>query len=194
MRDCATILSSMASNDVKVGGDSSAQNLQPCNGPQHALSCTHCRQRKVKCDKVYPCSHCQRSNLTCVFPERARHPKKKRDGPKASNDELLNRLRRMEELIGKIEHDGKDGPALKSIVPQRQETAIASPRRQTQSSRSPSIQSESQEGANDNLDRYIGNTYLRSLTMEVRMLQSRREIQALTRFRDIGRRATRVNG
>ena len=155
----------MASGGVAtMGGSDSTANTS--RGTQHPLSCTNCRQRKVKCDKVYPCQHCQRSNLTCVFPERARHPRKKRDGPKASNDELLHRLRRMEELIVKIE-GGKDEAGLKPIASPSQDSASGGQLQSTQSSRSPSIANEGADHPEDSLNRYIGNSFLRSLTMEV---------------------------
>ena len=166
-----------SSGVATMGGTDPSQN--PLRGTVHPLSCTHCRQRKVKCDKVYPCQHCQRSNLTCVFPERARHPKKKRDGPKASNDELLNRLRRMEELIGKIE-GGKDGAAPKSTPSPSQESISEGQSRSTQPSRSPSIAYEGPDQPEDGLNRYIGNSFLRSLTMEVReILQPMRNMHRL---------------
>ena len=155
----------MASGGLATMGGADA-NTDPPRGTQHPLSCTHCRQRKVKCDRLYPCQHCQRSNLTCVFPERARHPRKKRDGPKASNDELLHRLRRMEELIVKIE-GGKDESSLKSIAPSSQDSVSGSQSRSAQSSRSPSIANEGTDQPEDSLNRYIGNSFLRSLTMEV---------------------------
>ncbi|OCL12680.1 hypothetical protein AOQ84DRAFT_333872 [Glonium stellatum] len=38
-------------------------------GPQRRFSkpCTTCRRRKVRCDKVSPCSNCLRANTTCEF-------------------------------------------------------------------------------------------------------------------------------
>lgn len=144
-------------------GDSSTNSSR---GTRNALSCTHCRQRKVKCDKVYPCQHCQRSNLTCVFPERAKHPRRKRDGNKASNDELLNRLRRMEELIVKIEGGKDEAVSSPSTLPRQNSL----PRSQSQSShpsRSPSIPNEGADHPEDSLNRFIGNSFIRTLTTEV---------------------------
>lgn len=134
---------------------------------QHALSCTHCRQRKVKCDKVHPCCHCLRSNLTCVFPERAKNAKKKRSGQKTTNDELLRRLKRMEELIGKMEGDGKDISPSRSHDSSGVDQANGDIPRSTESGGSPSIPDDGQDRPKDGLSRYIGNSFLRSLTMEV---------------------------
>ncbi|KAL9131066.1 MAG: hypothetical protein Q9217_000889 [Psora testacea] len=79
----------------------------PGHHGQYPLSCTNCRQRKVKCNKIHPCSPCQRSGLDCVFPERVRHPKKKKTGLKTTNEELLARVNRMERLIGRMEGEGR---------------------------------------------------------------------------------------
>lgn len=146
-------------------GETEAVHSQP-RGTTHPLSCTNCRQRKVKCDKVYPCQHCQRSNLTCLFPERARQPRKRRDGPKASQDELLDRLRRMEELIGKIE-GGKDGRAPKSNPSPSSGPVSKSQSQSPQPSRKSSMVYEGSDQPDDGLNKYIGNSFLRSLTTEV---------------------------
>lgn len=146
-----------------------AQSLapsRPAHAMRHALSCTHCRQRKIKCDKVHPCAPCQRSNLECVFPERVRHPKKKKSSSKTTNDELLRRLGRMEDLIEKMKSEGRESNG----------SSVA----EDQSPRSPSIpqirrelseESSSQDGGCDNMGestkRYIGGAFFRSLAYEV---------------------------
>lgn len=35
---------------------------------QKPRSCVICRRRKVRCDKISPCSNCRRANIPCVFP------------------------------------------------------------------------------------------------------------------------------
>ena len=175
------------------GGVATMEGVAPISNPpqgtHHPLSCTNCRQRKVKCDKVHPCQHCQRSNLTCVFPERAKHPRKKRNGSKSSNDELLHRLRRMEELIVKIE-GGKDEASLKSIASPSQDSFGGGQSRSTQSSRSPSIAIEGADHPEDSLNRYMGNSFLRSLTMEVSdLLRRARHFSRLTTLSLAGRRS-----
>lgn len=65
----------------------------------HALSCVNCRQRKVKCAKTYPCPHCVRGGLECVFPSR----KKDRAPRRNKNHELLNRLAKLEAIVGQAD-------------------------------------------------------------------------------------------
>ncbi|KAK7911480.1 fungal-specific transcription factor domain-containing protein [Apiospora marii] len=51
------------------------------DAPQHAAattkprSCVVCRSRKVRCDKLSPCSNCRRANIPCVLPSADRPPR-----------------------------------------------------------------------------------------------------------------------
>jgi hypothetical protein len=71
------------------------------------LSCTKCRQRKIKCDKSNPCSACKRSGIDCVFPKRTRVPRGRPAGRnhKSRDDELLRRIGKLEALVEKIGGD-----------------------------------------------------------------------------------------
>ncbi|KAK0631392.1 fungal-specific transcription factor domain-containing protein [Immersiella caudata] len=79
-------------------------------------SCVTCRRRKVRCDKLMPCSNCRRAQIPCIFPAPGRAPRRPR--PKDPNApskqpsserelELMKRLRKLEgiveELSGQIE-------------------------------------------------------------------------------------------
>ena len=159
----------MADNTPPLGSahiqsDESSSPRQ--NGQQHPLSCTHCRQRKVKCNKIHPCSPCQRSGLECFFPERVRHPKKKKNGSKTTNEELLARLARMEQLIGKMEGDGK---GIKEESPQVYSPPAAHLERRRRANTSDGGASglDGPASPSDGLNRYIGGNFWRSLTSEV---------------------------
>ncbi|KAI1848271.1 hypothetical protein JX265_004219 [Neoarthrinium moseri] len=65
---------------------------------KYKLSCTVCRSRKIKCDRVHPCSPCSRSGAECVFPERKRMQRPR----KTRNSELLNRISRLESIVGNV--------------------------------------------------------------------------------------------
>ncbi|KAI4867632.1 fungal-specific transcription factor domain-containing protein [Hypoxylon rubiginosum] len=62
------------------------------------LSCTNCRARKLKCSREYPCHHCLRTGTECVFPTRKRIRKPRRN----KNSELLQRLSRLESIVGEV--------------------------------------------------------------------------------------------
>ena len=57
--------------------------MEPPPGQIHAftrkpLSCTNCRERKVKCDRASPCVPCRKNGLECVFPARRVRARKDR--------------------------------------------------------------------------------------------------------------------
>ncbi|GAB7363169.1 hypothetical protein MBLNU230_g3453t1 [Neophaeotheca triangularis] len=62
-------------------------------------SCVTCRKRKVKCDKIHPCSNCSRAHIDCVFPAPGRAPRKARKIGEGRDKELLERLRRLEGVV-----------------------------------------------------------------------------------------------
>ncbi|KAI2469808.1 fungal-specific transcription factor domain-containing protein [Annulohypoxylon bovei var. microspora] len=62
------------------------------------LSCTNCRARKLKCSREHPCSHCLRSGAECIFPTRKRTRKPRKN----KNSELLQRLSRLESIVGNV--------------------------------------------------------------------------------------------
>ncbi|KAF2268871.1 hypothetical protein CC78DRAFT_510117 [Lojkania enalia] len=64
--------------------------------PQRVLACVSCQQRKVKCDRKFPCVHCIKSRTQCV-PATLAPRRRRRVFPE--QDELLDRLRRYEELL-----------------------------------------------------------------------------------------------
>ncbi|OTB02994.1 hypothetical protein M426DRAFT_322224 [Hypoxylon sp. CI-4A] len=69
------------------------------------LSCTNCRARKLKCSREYPCPHCVRSGAECIFPTRKRIRKPRRN----KNSELLQRLSRLETIVGNVGLSGLIG-------------------------------------------------------------------------------------
>lgn len=161
-----------------IGSSTQGRKSPPRPGTVYPISCTHCRQRKIKCDKVHPCVPCQRSSFVCVFPERARHPKKKKAGSKATNDELLLRLSRMEQLIGQLDGDGKTFPDARrksSHTPESVDTTVI----KEESSERRISRENSQGSTGDGLNRFIGSGFWRSLTNEVSILT---RIWPLARF------------
>ena len=82
-------------------------------------SCAICRSRKVRCDKLLPCSNCRRANIACVFPSADRPLRWARrleclaNNAGASNpptqqvidpgvDKVMDRLRNLESLVEKL--------------------------------------------------------------------------------------------
>ena len=75
------------------GGGATAAATKP-------LSCANCRQRKIKCDRNPPrCTQCARSDLDCLFPSRKRTQRPRR----MRHNELLNRISRLESIVGRAD-------------------------------------------------------------------------------------------
>ncbi|KAF5985002.1 C6 transcription factor [Fusarium coicis] len=62
--------------------------------PHRVLACVLCQQRKVKCDRTFPCSNCVKHGVQCVP---ATQPRQRRR--RFPERELLDRLRRYEALM-----------------------------------------------------------------------------------------------
>lgn len=57
---------------------------------QKPRSCVVCRRRKVRCDKLSPCSNCRRANIACVFPSTVRPPRWARRLERLTNHDELS--------------------------------------------------------------------------------------------------------
>ena len=64
--------------------------------PQRVLACMRCQQRKVKCDRRFPCQHCTASRVQCVPATLTPRGQRRRRFPER---ELLERLRKYEDLL-----------------------------------------------------------------------------------------------
>lgn len=64
--------------------------------PHRVLACVLCQQRKVKCDREFPCSNCVKAGAQCV-PAAALAPRQRRR--RFPERELLERLRYYEGLL-----------------------------------------------------------------------------------------------
>lgn len=84
---------------------------------QRVLACILCQQRKIKCNRKFPCANCVRSGTTCV-PATLAPRRKRRTFPEK---ELLSRLQRYEELMRqnnvKFEPFFKDSPGADNDSP-----------------------------------------------------------------------------
>lgn len=82
------------------------------SAPRVRLSCESCRQRKVRCDKLSPCTSCVRLGFVCVPVERARLPRGRTRKPPErvghTDKELADRVAKLEQLLRKVaERDGR---------------------------------------------------------------------------------------
>lgn len=88
--------------DSSIHQRETPSQIAPARNP---LSCTRCRERKIKCDRVDPCDPCLRSGTECVFPtRRVRASRARHDGGTSRDAELLRRIRRLEDMLAQKSH------------------------------------------------------------------------------------------
>ena len=63
--------------------------------PQRVLACVLCQQRKVKCNRKFPCANCVKSQAQCVPATLAQRRRRRRFPERA----LLERLRMYQDLL-----------------------------------------------------------------------------------------------
>lgn len=84
------------------------------SAPRVRLSCEACRQRKVRCDKLSPCTSCMRLGFQCIPVERARLPRgRTRRQPERvahTDRELADRVAKLEDLLRQYAPDGQAAP------------------------------------------------------------------------------------
>ncbi|KAI1824002.1 hypothetical protein F4861DRAFT_508042 [Xylaria intraflava] len=82
-----------------------ATDFSKSTQPAHLRSCVLCRQRKVKCDRLQPCSNCLKVGADCVHPpgagRAAKRPRQVVDG------KILNRLAQLETTIKRLQQQSK---------------------------------------------------------------------------------------
>jgi len=87
----------------------------------HQHSCATCARRKVKCDKLSPCSNCSRTQIECIYRAPAlsqRHRKRPAD------EDLLSKISEYEDLLR--ENKVKFQPLDNSWIPSPLEEKLVS--------------------------------------------------------------------
>lgn len=91
----ASSTTGLKGTDPQVNSTSTEHTVQAPGKQQRVLACVSCQQRKVRCDRHFPCAHCLRAGTPCVpaalVPRQRRRRFPERD--------LLQRLRHYEDLL-----------------------------------------------------------------------------------------------
>lgn len=85
----------MAASSIESHTFPSPTSNEPSPRPQRVLACTSCQQRKLKCDRKFPCAKCVKSGLQCIPAGSVPKVRRKRFAER----ELLDRLRHYENLL-----------------------------------------------------------------------------------------------
>ena len=109
--------SSETSTTLPASGRSNSAAPAPAPAPK-LRSCVVCRTRRVRCDRLSPCSHCRRANIACVFPSTDRPPRWAQRLERVANNaasnaqasqaaapaaaQVMERLRNLESLVKEL--------------------------------------------------------------------------------------------
>lgn len=81
---------------AETAQESSAENkpLSAAQGPgaRNPRTCVTCKRRKVKCDRISPCSNCIKAQIPCNYPPPGRAPRQPRRGLRLSDKGNLPEL------------------------------------------------------------------------------------------------------
>ena len=125
------------------------------DGSSRTFSCMTCRLRKVKCDRLLPCTACRNSQFDCAYPQ----PKPQGGKAKAvANQRLRERLQKLENLV----HDLEGHPTRQTTT----EGGVDKERERTEAS----IPDLGRLVLVEGQSRYVENSLWVSLTNEVRDL------------------------
>lgn len=81
--------------DSELGSSSAPPSVYSRTKSQRTLACVLCQQRKVKCDRKFPCSNCLKFKAECI-PAALNPRQRKRRFPER---DLLERIRKYEDLL-----------------------------------------------------------------------------------------------
>ncbi|PYH45062.1 Zn(II)2Cys6 transcription factor [Aspergillus saccharolyticus JOP 1030-1] len=153
-----------------------ALDQPPLQKPKVRLSCETCRQRKVKCDKLDPCTNCQRLGTRCVPVERARLPRGRsgRQAPELSSYDpdanLKDRVAKLEGIIRNLAQTDYGFSPRTSTVPDgpavRDSPATGRSRSKGMDMRSDDASEDSDAGGNTP-DSHLGSSFWANLLKEV---------------------------
>ncbi|KAJ5683992.1 uncharacterized protein N7477_000337 [Penicillium maclennaniae] len=90
--------------------------------PRAAQACDRCRTKKYKCDEQYPCAHCRKSGLDCVYQGNYRERESSR-----SASYVVDLEKKVEELASKL----RNAEAQIAASPQRPKGPMSQPQLST---------------------------------------------------------------
>jgi hypothetical protein len=91
----SAILSEMLTPEQSPRDDETPAHYHHTTKTQRILACVLCQQRKVRCDRKFPCANCTKAGVQCVSAALAPRQRRRRFPER----ELLDRLRHYEELL-----------------------------------------------------------------------------------------------
>jgi hypothetical protein len=128
---------------------------------RRALSCSSCRNKKLKCDRGQPCSACTKSSATCEYS----YVVTKTPKPHINNDTAASRLQKLEDMVNGLMHSAP----MSTFVATPPDSSI-SPQNDTRAYPDVSAGGHlSQQGTQVN---YIGGTHWASILESIHGIRS----------------------
>lgn len=85
-KNASHVISSTSNKASSSGFTVFPASSKPISAPSlKQRSCVVCRTRKVRCDRLSPCSNCRRANIACISPSSDRPPRWARHLKRATN-------------------------------------------------------------------------------------------------------------
>lgn len=109
------------------------------------LACENCTRRKVKCNKIFPCTRCTHSGLACVPVVRSRRARGRNGGRHSGNEELHARIARLESLAQGFANSAATDEQEHRENPMNHGSSTSSPSIRTQSTAVPHSSSTGNE-------------------------------------------------
>ena len=88
-------MASQGRTSPSIGVPESSTFSRPTAKPQRVLACIRCQQRKIKCNRKFPCENCSIAKVQCVQAAPTQRQRRRRFAER----ELLDRLRHYENLL-----------------------------------------------------------------------------------------------
>lgn len=77
--------------------------------PQSVAACDGCRKRKVRCDRMKPCSNCKQHRTACIISHDGARPRGRLGGRRGNRESIHARLARLEGLLETLEQSHTEG-------------------------------------------------------------------------------------
>ncbi|KAL4884195.1 fungal-specific transcription factor domain-containing protein [Aspergillus karnatakaensis] len=118
--------------------------------PRAAQACDRCRSKKYKCDELYPCSHCKKSQIDCVYQGNYKQLENDRSASYVLDlenrvEELSLKLREAESMLSSSKESSAPVNATPSSMP-TVEKPTPTPRHELEEPTRPSYANEEENG------------------------------------------------
>ncbi|KAM5380110.1 hypothetical protein ACJZ2D_003757 [Fusarium nematophilum] len=167
---------SYVDSDIESPDQTAQQSLAPTQN-SHRLACVTCREKKIACDRVDPCSNCTKKGWKCEFPPRQRSiVKGQRIHITSVYEQKINNIeKQLQHVIGMLEPLASSSATWEATKERQRNQALPAPLSATTArERSPPPQSPKRKRARliDRGNAHIAPEFIDGLTPPTRHTSS----------------------